>query len=166
MTIARSQYDERQNLASDLSFEGDQGVTKQADLKDADINAMFKKFERTGQLPNMISKQPHYGDFSTVPDYQEALEIVKHADEQFINLDVTVRNKFDNDPAKFLAFATDSKNEDEMDKMGLLNPEASANLKAKRAASDIENRKKIDDYNAANERQLIDKIKAELNKPA
>lgn len=166
MTNARAQYDERPILASDLSFEGDKGVTKQADMKDADINAIFKRFEKTGQLPNMIAKVPTYGDFSNVPDYQEALQIVAHAREQFENLDVTVRNKFDNDPSKFLGFATDPKNMDELEKMGLLKPEV---LKARRdaeiAASEA-NTVKMEADKAKAKADLIAEIKAELNKPA
>eukprot|EP00918_Siedleckia_nematoides_P040884 GHVU01088761.1.p4 GENE.GHVU01088761.1~~GHVU01088761.1.p4 ORF type:complete len:148 (+),score=9.72 GHVU01088761.1:1566-2009(+) len=120
---ARHEYMNRPVLKSDLSFEGDKGVTKQADLKDTDINGIFKKYERTGQLPDLIVKNPQYGDFSEVPDYQEALNIVRNANEQFENLDVNLRNRFANDPAKFLAFATDVKNLDEMEKLGLLKPE-------------------------------------------
>jgi len=129
MITARSQYDERPVLASDISFVGDKGVTKQADLKDCDINAIFKKYERCGQLPDMIVREGRYGDFSAVPDYQEALEIVRHAEEQFTNLDVSIRNRFENDPVKFLEFVNDPKNIDEMDRMGLLTPEASKALK-------------------------------------
>lgn len=123
MITARSQYDERPSVASDLSFVGDKGVTKIADAKDCDLNEMFRRFEKTGQLPNLIAREGRYGDFSSVPDYQEACEIVRHANEQFENLDVAIRNRFANDPAKFLEFATDPKNLDDMEKMGLLKPE-------------------------------------------
>ncbi|QXP08124.1 MAG: internal scaffolding protein [Arizlama microvirus] len=143
VTIARAQYDVRNAFASDLSFEGDKGVTKQSDLKESDINTIFRKFEKTGLLPQMIVKEGRYGDFSAVPDYQEALQIIKTADEQFINLDVDIRNRFANDPAKFLEFATDLKNLDEMEKMGLLKPEivkqrADARLAARLAEKQAE----------------------------
>ncbi|QXP08281.1 MAG: internal scaffolding protein [Arizlama microvirus] len=166
MTIARAQYDERPKLNSDISFEGDPGLTKQADAKDADINAIFKRFERTGQLPNMIANEGRYGDFSAVPDYEQAVQIVRTAEEQFLALDVTVRNRFDNDPAKFLGFATDSKNMDELEKMGLLKPEAIAARKAERDLIAENARNAEAAAKAASEKALIDKIKAELNKPA
>ncbi|QXP08288.1 MAG: internal scaffolding protein [Arizlama microvirus] len=164
LTVARAQYDERPNLASDISFEGDKGVTKQSDLKDTDINAIMKRFERTGQLPDMIVKTPRYGDFSEVPTYQEALEIVNLANDQFANLDVSIRNRFDNDPAKFLNFATDSKNVDELERFGLLKPEAvKARQAARNAAAELQNAEaKV--KMAQTERELIEKIKAELNK--
>jgi len=166
MITARTQYDERPVLKSDLSFVGDKGVTKQSDLKDADINAIFKRFERTGQLPTMITKEPRYGDFSAVPDYQEAVSIVRTAEEQFLNLDVTIRNRFENDPAKFLGFATDPANIDELEKMGLLKPETIAARKQAReqaAAAAEAARVAAKDQT---EKDLIAKIKAELNKPA
>jgi len=126
--IARNQYDTRNAFASDLSFEGDKGVTKQSDAKDCDINKIFERYERTGQLPDLIAKNGRYGDFSSVPDYQESCNIVAFANEQFNALDVRIRNRFANDPAKFLEFVNDEKNIDEMDKMGLLTPEASKKL--------------------------------------
>lgn len=132
MIIARSQYDVRPVLESDVSFEGDKGLTKQADAKDCDINLLMKRFERTGTLPDMIVRDGHYGDYSDVPTLQEAFAIAAHAQEQFDNLDAPIRNRFDNDPLKFAAFATDPKNLGEMEKLGLLNDKAIARLQAER----------------------------------
>lgn len=123
MIIARTEYMDRPKLASDISFEGDKGVTKQSDAKDCDINAIFKRYERCGQLPDMILQDGRYGDFSDVPTYQEACEIVNHAQEQFASLDVTIRNRFANDPAAFLDFVQNPANVDELERMGLLKPE-------------------------------------------
>lgn len=136
LTVARTEYDPRPILASDLSCAGDKGATKQSDLKDCDINGIFKKYERTGFLPDMIVKDGRYGDFSAVPDYQTACNIVKLANEQFDALDVSVRNRFANSPEKFLAWVNDPKNIDEVVEMGLLTPEATkAFLDAKDAAN-------------------------------
>lgn len=162
--IARMQYDERKPMVSDISFEGDKGVTKQSDSKDCDINLLMKRFERTGQLPDMIQKNPAYGDYSAVPDYQEALDIVRHADEQFINLDAHVRNRFDNDPAKFLAFANDPANQKELAKMGLLNAEATKRLDDAEKLLIAQNKANEDALKAASEKALIEKVKAELGK--
>ena len=51
--------------------------------------------------------------------FQEAMEIVELAKLQFAALDAHVRKRFDNDPAKFLEFAEDPKNGQELVKMGL-----------------------------------------------
>jgi len=166
MITARAQYDDRPTLNSDISFEGDKGVTKQADMKDADINAIFKRFERTGQLPDMIAKNGRYGDFSAVPDYQEALTIVRTAEEQFAALDVMVRNRFENEPSKFLSFVTDPNNIDEVEKMGLLKPEIVEQRRLAKAKVNDDARTEANAKKLADEQALIAKIKAELNKPA
>nr|QJB19208.1 MAG: internal scaffolding protein [Microvirus sp.] len=166
MITARHQYDERPTLASDLSFEGDKGVTKQNDLKDTDINAIFKRYERTGQLPDLIVKDGRYGDFSEVPDYQESLQIVRTAQEQFDALGVEIRNRFNNNPAEFLAFVTDPANIDEIERMGLLKPEAmaareTARQAAEKAASDAAKAKLASDAEKA-KADLIAEIKKAL----
>lgn len=136
MITARTEYMVRPAFASDLSCAGDPGVTKQSDLRDCDINSIFKKYEKTGLLPDMILKNGRYGDFSSVPDYTEAVQIVKQAEEQFANLNVHIRNKFSNNPAEFLGFVTDPKNIDEVEKMGLLKPEIVAQRAAVKLAAD------------------------------
>lgn len=138
MITARHEYMDRPTLKSDLACD-DPSLTKQSDLKDCDINSIFKKYERTGQLPDLIVKNGRYGDFTSVPDYQEALNIIQTASEQFNALSVEIRNRFANDPAQFLAFATDSRNMDELEKMGLLKPEV---VKARKDARDAEYRAK------------------------
>lgn len=162
VVVARTQYDPRPVFASDLDFAGDKGLTKQSDSKDCDINLLFKRFERTGQLPEMIVRDGRYGDFSSVPDFQAAHEIVRHAEEQFMNLDAPVRNRFDNDPVKFLAFVSDPKNEDEMEKMGLLNKEALDRRAAARAkaAADASAKDKTESDKAFAD--LVAKVKAAL----
>lgn len=168
MIVARSQYDERGVLASDLDFNGDRGLTKQADAKDCDINAIFKRYERCGQLPDMIVRDGRYGDFSEVPSYQEACEIVRFAEEQFLNLDVSIRNRFENDPVKFLAFVHDAKNVDEIERMGLLKPEAveARRLAREKAMIDGEAAKRAEAEVAkkAAEDALVARIKAELSR--
>lgn len=162
MITARAQYDERPALASDISFEGDRGVTKQSDLKDCDINSIFKRYEKTGQLPDLIAKNGSYGDFSAVPDYQEAVNIVRLAESQFLALDADLRNRFENDPAKFLAFATDEKNMDELEKMGLLKPEVVQARAEARKAKDLENEAARKAAAEKAKKDLIAEIKASL----
>lgn len=94
-------------------------LTLQADEVNGNIHKILDKYAKTGQLPAMIKENPQYGDFANVPDYQESLNIVLKANEQFMNLDAQIRAKFDNDPSNFLAFANDEKNLPEMVKLGL-----------------------------------------------
>lgn len=97
----------------------DPSLTKQADAAAADINTILKRYEKTGTLPDMIKSDPMWGDFSDVPSFQEAFALVAKSEEQFAALDAPVRKRFDNDPAKFLAFATDPANSAEMVALGL-----------------------------------------------
>jgi len=94
--------------------------TKQSHRDECDINVIMKKFESTGQLPDMIKEMPQYGDFADAPDYLEALNTVQHAQNQFAALSATVRDRFANSPENFLAFASDPRNLKEMEKLGLL----------------------------------------------
>ena len=77
----------------------------------------------------MISQNARYGDFSQVTDYQNSLNVVKHAQDQFAALSSTVRKRFDNDPAKFLEFATDPSNLSEMVSLGLATQTQSETVK-------------------------------------
>lgn len=94
-------------------------LTKQADKAGCDINTIMKRYKNTGQLPDMIKQNPQYGDFSEVASYQDSLNTVLLANEQFAGLPAAVRKRFANDPMAFLAFASDRDNGDEMVKMGL-----------------------------------------------
>lgn len=123
-TVVRDEYAARKDSESDpgVSFLGDPGLTDQSQAKDCDVNVIVERFMKTGELPNMISQNPEYGDFSTPNDYQESLNLVIKAQEQFESLNARIRAQFNNDPAAFLEFATDPKNVDAMVDMGLASP--------------------------------------------
>ena len=63
-----------------------------------DINEILRRYKNTGELPTMIKNNPQYGDFSDAKSYQEALDTVLHANEQFAALSSHVRERFSNDP--------------------------------------------------------------------
>lgn len=117
-------------------------VTKQSFKDEADINNVMKRFEQTGQLPDMIKREPKYGDFIDVPSFQEAQEIIIHTQEQFAALPAAVRDRFANDPEKFLEFVSDASNADEMARMGLMTPES---VKRVQDARDAAKEKEIEE---------------------
>lgn len=94
-------------------------LTKQSFKDECDINNILKRFERTGQLPELIKQNPQYGEFADAPAYQDALNLVLHAQEQFDALSSKVRERFNNDPTKFLEFASNPQNGEEMVRLGL-----------------------------------------------
>lgn len=99
-------------------------LTKQSDADAADINKILERYQRTGQLPDLIKAEPQYGDFSDVGSYQDAVQRVQLAHFQFDNLDAHIRKRFQNDPAQFLAFASNPNNASELVKLGLATSKA------------------------------------------
>lgn len=79
----------------------------------------MRKANATGRLPELIKENPKYGDFSEPLSYQESLNLVLHANDQFANLPAHVRSRFQNNPQIFLEFTSDPSNLPEMVKMGL-----------------------------------------------
>lgn len=85
-------------------------------VKLANQNPAYLNAFNSGQ-----DREPQYCDVSPI-DYQDALEVVARAQEQFYNLPNQVRVKFSN-PVEFLNWLEDPANYDEADKLGLLDPE-------------------------------------------
>ncbi len=94
-------------------------LTRQAEKDATDVNLIMKKYEKTGQLPEMIKQEPKFGDFSQMQDYHTSVNLVMKAEEQFRNLDAHVRKRFQNNPAEFLEFCEDPANAKEMIDLGL-----------------------------------------------
>jgi len=112
-------WENRIKVVTHFDHEKEPSKTLQSDAAAADINNILKRYEKTGQLPDMIKTDPRYGDFSDVPTYQEAYATVLHANEQFNALSAQVRARFQNSPEEFLAFTSNPANIKEMVTMGL-----------------------------------------------
>lgn len=117
-----------------------QGRTKRSFLQECDINTIVRKFNQNGQLTNQIKNNPIYANFADLPTYQEALNTVINAQEQFDNLPSELREKFHNEPSEFLAFVKDPSNNEELVKLGLAT-EREPNVTEKRA--EAERQKKL-----------------------
>lgn len=119
VVVDSSRKDEYFNPESDLY---DPGRTRQSFAKDADINNIMRKYNKTGILgdPSAPKKPMYFGDFSNVGDFQEHLDMVMDAQDRFDHLSADIRNKFANDPAKLIDFCNDKANYDEAVKLGLL----------------------------------------------
>lgn len=117
--IIRKRYDSVPDVKVD--FKGEKSLVDPSFEKEADINAIMAKYTKTGELPGVFSS-PQYGDFSSVGDYKEALDMVRHAQHSFMSLPSSVRDRFHNDPAKLIEFLSDENNLDEAIELGLANP--------------------------------------------
>lgn len=96
-------------------------LTQQDDAKDADINVIVSRFNKTGQLPQ-VTAQMIQGDFTNAPDFRKCQEQLKAAQDAFQDIPAKIRSRFNNDPAEFIDFATNKENLDELRKLGLAEP--------------------------------------------
>lgn len=92
---------------------------KQSFRDECDVNNILKKWEKTGLVSHVNPGSPQYGDFSNVVDYQSALDTVQRADDAFMSLPSSVRDKFNNSPQAFFDFVHDEKNIPELIRLGL-----------------------------------------------
>lgn len=121
--FVRSPYNYDMNAASDASglFCPEPTLTQQQFREDSDINTIVERFGLTGQLPSDV-KVPMEGDFADVVDFQSALNIVRASEEAFMEMPASVRERFDNNPGKLLAFVHDPANRAEAEKLGIVVP--------------------------------------------
>lgn len=96
--------------------------TRQSEREDCDINAVMARYERTGIITHTKQIQGQYGDFSNIPSYQEAMNQIMLAQNQFNSLPSDLRKQFENDPVQFVHFMDNPDNEEKARSMGLLNP--------------------------------------------
>lgn len=95
--------------------------TVQSQKDEADINKIVRDFGVTGVLKQGV-RIPTYGDFDSVSDYRTAIHAVREAQASFDALPSQLRNRFNNDPQEFIAFAANPDNKKEMADLGLLKP--------------------------------------------
>lgn len=106
-----------------IDFTGSESLARQEFRDEADINNIIKRYQATGVLvdPSIPrSRRPVFGDFSSAPSYQQAQDLVIRANEQFDALPVELRERFNYDPARLLAFLDDPKNREEAVKLGII----------------------------------------------
>lgn len=117
MTLEIRKFGDRKRVKQEQGPEESQ--VQQHLAADTDINNIMAKYQKTGVLQHVTKLAGEYGDFSDVPDYKTAIERLMAADELFMELPARVRDRFGNDPAQFIDFASDEKNIEELRKLGL-----------------------------------------------
>lgn len=121
--VIRSMYDgNRVKVALSCG----KSMTQQHFKDECDINCIMDKYAVTGYLVDplkVVTAKPQFGDFTAVPDYQTAQNIIVEGREAFEALPARIRKYFDNDPALYLSFISDGDNLDEAIKMGLVDPD-------------------------------------------
>lgn len=100
-------------------------LTKQSFQAESDINNILKKYQKTGILTHVNQFGGKYMDLGSVEDYHSSMNRVVKAQEAFLTLPSSLREKFGNDPAAFLKFVGDEKNIPAMRELGLLKEDLS-----------------------------------------
>ena len=87
-------------------------MTQQQFKDDADINNIIAKFEVTGVLGDPLqpaTRTPQFGDFSEMPSYQEAQNVLVQARNAFMALPSNIRERFGNNPEAYFDFVQNLK---------------------------------------------------------
>ncbi len=92
---------------------------KQSFKAECDINVIMAKYKARGIVTHVTKYQGHYADLPNEVDYHANLQAVMDAKAAFDSLPAKIRERFHNDPAQFLGFVQDPKNQSEIDKLGL-----------------------------------------------
>lgn len=105
-------------------YNDEESMTIQSAKQECDINHILRTLSPDEIALRIMQRAPHaqYGDFSNIPSYREAFDIVQRAERLFMELPWETRERFNNDPQKMVEFLNDSKNRDEAIKLGLVNP--------------------------------------------
>lgn len=101
-----------------------ESLTQQHFKDECDVINIIKRHDRQGIIEHVHRGQARYGDFSEVKEYREALDLVRTAQDEFMQIPSDIRKKFDNDPGKFYEFVSNPDNKQELIDMGFIeNPE-------------------------------------------
>jgi phage internal scaffolding protein len=97
----------------------DESLAIQSAKEESDINTIVRKFGLTGELPGQVA-MPKSGDFTNIPDFHTAMNLVRKSQEAFLTVPADIRSRFGNDPQAFMNFIEDDANRDEAKRLGLL----------------------------------------------
>ena len=127
LPVVRSRF----GIVPDPGFTcSDDGRTHQEFAIDCDINRIMARAVKTGTVPGRTDVG-RYGDFSEAVDYQAAQNVLVRAQGQFSALSAATRDRFNNDPVRFLEFVHSKETTlAQLNELGLLTDEARARVTA------------------------------------
>lgn len=96
-------------------------MTRQSEMEACDLHNILRQFSSQGfdQLVRENAARGQYADLPDDIDYQMSLNLVMAAQASFATLPSQVRERFKNDPARFLQFVGDPANQDELIRLGI-----------------------------------------------
>jgi len=97
----------------------EESLTAQEFKEESDINTIIDRFG-IGENPIEAQRWVTDVDIADAPNnYQDVMNQLNAARDQFMSLPARVRSRFENDPAKFVSFVSDANNLEEMVSLGL-----------------------------------------------
>lgn len=118
----RTPYNYNTDQASNetgLKCEGP-GKTQQNFKEECDINTIVDRFLTAGEIPQS-TPFPQQDEFLETFDFQSSMNVLRKAEESFMQLNAKVRARFNNNPQQFMEFMHDPANAEEMVKLKLAN---------------------------------------------
>ena len=97
-----------------------ESMTQENFREETEILNIIRRHDRNGVIDHVNKGKAIYGDFSEITDYRDMIHKLREADSAFAQVPSDIRKRFENDPAKFFNFVTDSANTAELEKMGLV----------------------------------------------
>lgn len=94
-------------------------VTKQDQSPQCDINTILANYARTGVLTHTNRAEPLYIDAPRVEGLQEALALVRDAEDAFMQLPAAVREEFGNDALALLGALEDPAQHARLEELGV-----------------------------------------------
>lgn len=96
-------------------------MTRQSEMESCDLHNILRQFSQQGfdQLVRDNAARGQYVDLPDDLDYQASLNLVMAAQNSFATLPSQVRERFHNDPAKFLEFVSNPNNAEELIRLGI-----------------------------------------------
>lgn len=103
---------------------GGPSLCRQEFADECDVNNIVRKHPNVGLLPPLPGVEPIYYDFTSMPDnLMSSMNMMMEAEEAFMRLPAVTRKEFDNDPLRFIEFASSKDNLKRMREWGLAPPE-------------------------------------------
>lgn len=110
----------RRDVTTDV---GEVSMTRQEFASECDINGIMARYEKVGGHLGQMPRQPMYLDLTQGPaDLMSALNTMHEAEYAFSQLPAAVRKEFANDAMRFIEFASDGANIDQLRQWGLAEP--------------------------------------------
>lgn len=100
-------------------------MTRQEFADECDINQIMARYEKDGIWPPVANDYvPVYVDFAAQPtDLMSAMQQMSDAEAAFMRLPAIVRKEFDNDAVRFVEYAANGDNLEQLRRWGLAEPE-------------------------------------------